>query len=49
MIGQEVGRFIRGLHEAHDVVFHLGETVSRVDGRKATLSGGGASMPIFLS
>ena len=28
---------VRGLHEAHGVVFHLGETVSRVDGRAVTL------------
>jgi NADPH-dependent 2,4-dienoyl-CoA reductase/sulfur reductase-like enzyme/nitrite reductase/ring-hydroxylating ferredoxin subunit len=42
VMGREVGRFIRGLHETNGVVFHLGETVARVDGRKATLSGGGA-------
>ena len=28
------------LHESHGVVFHLGETVARLDGRQATLSGG---------
>ena len=42
VMGGEVGRFIRNLHEAHGVVFHLGETVARIDGRKATLSSGGA-------
>jgi NADPH-dependent 2,4-dienoyl-CoA reductase/sulfur reductase-like enzyme/nitrite reductase/ring-hydroxylating ferredoxin subunit len=42
VLGGEVGRCIRGLHEAHGVVFHLGETVARVDGHRATLSGGGA-------
>jgi apoptosis-inducing factor 3 len=39
-LGAEIGQFMRGLHEAHGVVFHLGETVARLDGRKATLSGG---------
>jgi len=37
-MGPEVGAFIRKVHEAHGVVFHLGQTVSRMDGRRATLS-----------
>ena len=36
----EVGLFVRKLHEAHGVTFHLGETVSRVSGRAVTLTGG---------
>jgi apoptosis-inducing factor 3 len=40
ILGPEVGAFIRGLHEARGVVFHLGQTISRVDGVRATLSGG---------
>jgi apoptosis-inducing factor 3 len=40
VMGPEVGRFVRGLHEAHGVVFHLGETVSRVDGPAVRLSSG---------
>ena len=40
VLGPDFGRFIRGLHEAHGVVFHLGQTVTGVDGRRATLSGG---------
>jgi NADPH-dependent 2,4-dienoyl-CoA reductase/sulfur reductase-like enzyme/nitrite reductase/ring-hydroxylating ferredoxin subunit len=40
VMGQEVGRFIQTLHEAHGVVFHLGHTVSRVDGGTATLNDG---------
>ena len=37
-MGPEVGRFIRTLHESHGVIFHLGRTVERVDGSRATLS-----------
>jgi NADPH-dependent 2,4-dienoyl-CoA reductase/sulfur reductase-like enzyme len=39
VMGPEVGGFIRKLHEAHGGVFHLGETVSRIDKRAVTLSG----------
>jgi NADPH-dependent 2,4-dienoyl-CoA reductase/sulfur reductase-like enzyme/nitrite reductase/ring-hydroxylating ferredoxin subunit len=40
VFGAEVGRFVQGLHTAHGVEFHLGETVAAFDGREATLSGG---------
>lgn len=40
ILGTRVGSFIRSLHESHGVVFHLGETVSRVDRDKVTLTGG---------
>jgi len=40
VMGPEVGGFIRKLHEEHGVVFHLGQTVSRVEGSRATLSDG---------
>ena len=40
IMGPEVGGFIRGLHESKGVVFHLGATVARLDGRVATLSDG---------
>jgi NADPH-dependent 2,4-dienoyl-CoA reductase/sulfur reductase-like enzyme len=40
VMGPQVGAFIRKLHEAQGVVFHLGQTVRKLDGRKATLSGG---------
>jgi NADPH-dependent 2,4-dienoyl-CoA reductase/sulfur reductase-like enzyme len=39
-MGAEDGLFIRKLHEAHGVTFHLGETVSRVNGRTVTLTSG---------
>jgi NADPH-dependent 2,4-dienoyl-CoA reductase/sulfur reductase-like enzyme/nitrite reductase/ring-hydroxylating ferredoxin subunit len=40
VMGQEVGRLIQTLHEAQGVVFHLGQRVTRVDGRVVGLSGG---------
>jgi len=40
IMGPEVGRFIQALHEEQGVVFHLGRTVTRVDGRTAALSDG---------
>jgi NADPH-dependent 2,4-dienoyl-CoA reductase/sulfur reductase-like enzyme/nitrite reductase/ring-hydroxylating ferredoxin subunit len=42
VLGPQLGDFIRALHEEHGVVFHLGETVTAFDGRRATLKGGGA-------
>src|SRR6266404_8475901 len=33
VMGPDVGLFLRGLHESHGVVFHLGATVSRINGR----------------
>jgi NADPH-dependent 2,4-dienoyl-CoA reductase/sulfur reductase-like enzyme/nitrite reductase/ring-hydroxylating ferredoxin subunit len=41
IMGSEVGRFVQSLHEAHGVSFHLGETVTAVEGRAVSLSGGG--------
>ncbi|MEO8009353.1 MAG: FAD-dependent oxidoreductase, partial [Betaproteobacteria bacterium] len=38
VMGPEVGGFIRKLHEAHGVIFHLGQTLNGMQGRKATLS-----------
>lgn len=40
VMGPEVGAFIRSVHESHGVVFHLGQTVSRVEGRSVVLSDG---------
>jgi NADPH-dependent 2,4-dienoyl-CoA reductase/sulfur reductase-like enzyme/nitrite reductase/ring-hydroxylating ferredoxin subunit len=40
VMGVEVGRFVQSLHEEKGVVFHLGETVTSINGRAATLSGG---------
>jgi NADPH-dependent 2,4-dienoyl-CoA reductase/sulfur reductase-like enzyme/nitrite reductase/ring-hydroxylating ferredoxin subunit len=41
VMGVEVGSMIRDLHQQHGVVFHLGETVARVDGDRLTLAEGG--------
>ena len=40
VMGNEVGRFIQSIHEAHGVVFHLGQTVTSLAGRTVSLSGG---------
>jgi len=42
ILGPDVGKFVRSLHESHGVSFHLGQTVKRVDGKQVTLSGGEA-------
>jgi NADPH-dependent 2,4-dienoyl-CoA reductase/sulfur reductase-like enzyme/nitrite reductase/ring-hydroxylating ferredoxin subunit len=39
-LGAEVGGFFRALHESHGVIFHLGKTVTRLDGNDAALSDG---------
>jgi NADPH-dependent 2,4-dienoyl-CoA reductase/sulfur reductase-like enzyme/nitrite reductase/ring-hydroxylating ferredoxin subunit len=40
VMGPEIGRFVRSLHETKGVVFHLGQTVSAIDGQTVILSGG---------
>jgi NADPH-dependent 2,4-dienoyl-CoA reductase/sulfur reductase-like enzyme len=40
VMGPEIGGMIRGLHEAHGVVFHLGETVTKIDANALTLTSG---------
>jgi NADPH-dependent 2,4-dienoyl-CoA reductase/sulfur reductase-like enzyme/nitrite reductase/ring-hydroxylating ferredoxin subunit len=42
VLGPELGDFVRGLHEEHGVIFHLGDTVTAIDGKRATLKSGGA-------
>jgi NADPH-dependent 2,4-dienoyl-CoA reductase/sulfur reductase-like enzyme/nitrite reductase/ring-hydroxylating ferredoxin subunit len=41
VLGPGMGDFVRALHEEHGVVFHLGDTVSAIDGKRATLKSGG--------
>jgi len=40
VLGDEVGRFVRDLHAGQGVRFHLGTTVARIDGSRATLADG---------
>ncbi len=42
VLGAEMGDFVRALHEAHGVVFHLEDTVERLDGKRVTLKSGGS-------
>src|SRR5436190_178704 len=42
VLGPEMGDFVRALHEEHGVVFHLGDTVTAIDGKRAMLKSGGA-------
>jgi NADPH-dependent 2,4-dienoyl-CoA reductase/sulfur reductase-like enzyme/nitrite reductase/ring-hydroxylating ferredoxin subunit len=41
VLGPEMGDFVRALHEQHGVIFHLGDTVTAIDGKRATLKSGG--------
>ena len=40
ILGTEAGVFIRALHEAHGVMFHLGTTATSIDARSVTLKNG---------
>jgi NADPH-dependent 2,4-dienoyl-CoA reductase/sulfur reductase-like enzyme/nitrite reductase/ring-hydroxylating ferredoxin subunit len=40
ILGAELGDFVRSLHEEHGVRFHLGDTVTEIDGKRATLKSG---------
>jgi len=40
VMGPEVGRFIQLVHEKQGVAFHLGQSVTRIDGRTVTLGDG---------
>jgi NADPH-dependent 2,4-dienoyl-CoA reductase/sulfur reductase-like enzyme/nitrite reductase/ring-hydroxylating ferredoxin subunit len=41
VLGPEMGDFVRSLHEEHGVIFHLGDTITAIDGKRATLKSGG--------
>jgi len=40
VLGPEVGKFLRGVHEEHGVVFHLGKTVKSIGDKDVVLSDG---------
>ena len=40
VLGPEMGDFVRALHEEHGVIFHLGDTVNSIDGKRASLKSG---------
>jgi NADPH-dependent 2,4-dienoyl-CoA reductase/sulfur reductase-like enzyme/nitrite reductase/ring-hydroxylating ferredoxin subunit len=42
VLGPEMGDFVRSLHEQHGVIFHLNDTVQKIDGKHATLKSGGS-------
>lgn len=37
VLGPVVGDFLRGLHESHGVIFHLGHTLAEIDGKAVRL------------
>jgi NADPH-dependent 2,4-dienoyl-CoA reductase/sulfur reductase-like enzyme/nitrite reductase/ring-hydroxylating ferredoxin subunit len=41
ILGPDMGDFVRALHEEHGVIFHLGDTVTAIEGRRAMLKSGG--------
>lgn len=41
VLGPDMGDFVRALHEEHGVRFHLEDTLTAIDGRRATLKSGG--------
>jgi NADPH-dependent 2,4-dienoyl-CoA reductase/sulfur reductase-like enzyme len=40
VLGAQLGDFVRALHEAHGVVFHLGQTATAIEVDRVALSGG---------
>src|ERR1700742_3874947 len=42
ILGPDMGDFVRALHEEHGVIFHLGDTVTEIDGKLAMLKSGGS-------
>jgi NADPH-dependent 2,4-dienoyl-CoA reductase/sulfur reductase-like enzyme len=48
ILGNQIGTFLRNLHESHGVAFSLGETVKRVEGDKVTLTSGRTVQADFI-
>lgn len=47
-LGAAVGGFFRALHESHGVIFHLGKSVTRLDGNEVSLNDGTKLQADFL-
>jgi NADPH-dependent 2,4-dienoyl-CoA reductase/sulfur reductase-like enzyme len=41
VLGSDMGEFVRALHEEQGVMFHLGDTVAEIDGKRSILKSGG--------
>ncbi|WP_158792067.1 FAD-dependent oxidoreductase [Granulicella sp. L60] len=48
VLGDEVGRFVRELHESHGVVFHLGRRLASVTDHAVTLDDGSQIHGVYL-
>ena len=48
VLGSELGKFVQSLHESHGVRFHLGQTVTRMQDTRVTLSDGATLEADFL-
>src|SRR6202048_530953 len=48
VLGPDMGDFVRALHQDHGVIFHLGDTVVAIDGKRATLKSGGVLEAEFV-
>jgi apoptosis-inducing factor 3 len=48
VLGAALGALVREVHEAHGVVFHLGTTIAKVDGTRATLKDGSSIEADFV-
>ena len=48
VLGRAMGDFVRSLHEEHGVIFHLGDTVTGMNGKQATLKSGGTIEADFV-
>jgi NADPH-dependent 2,4-dienoyl-CoA reductase/sulfur reductase-like enzyme/nitrite reductase/ring-hydroxylating ferredoxin subunit len=48
VLGPQLGDFVRALHQEHGVIFHLQDTVTAIDGRRAVLKSGGVVEADFV-
>ena len=48
VLGAQLGALVREVHEANGVVFHLGTSIAKVDGRRATLKDGSSIEADFV-